>query len=331
MAIGIFGVGGEAVARYGLGLGTPPLFIADSELEYQLKPNQDLFRFGNRFVVNQLGMRSEPFPQNKPDPSELRVMVFGDSVINGGTATSHEQLATEILRKRLAAVTGRKVVVGNISAGSWGPGNYLAYANRHGFFDADFIAVVLSTHDADDIRRFKGLDAVSQPTETPFSALWEGVTRYGWPRLHHFGTSALRTRPTTTASTTTPKGTALPNLMELIRLAGDRTVTVFHFPTYAEAEHGFDPTGVKLIRHATESSGGAYIPLSSVDPIDDTWKSLYRDALHPNVAGQVWLAERLLQSILLGANEGRDEALSVHIRGTILNNGREAIPRAGAR
>jgi len=45
-------VGGEAVARYGLGLGDPPLSMAHTDIEYVFRPNQECLRFGNRVAYN---------------------------------------------------------------------------------------------------------------------------------------------------------------------------------------------------------------------------------------------------------------------------------------
>ena len=119
-------VSGEIFARYYLGLGTPPLSITHQKIEYMFKPNQDVKRFGNHIIINQYGMRTAPFAVHKAD-GEFRIMVFGDSVLNGGNQTDHAALATTILHEKLS-VAKQRVVVGNISAGSWGPGNWLAYA-----------------------------------------------------------------------------------------------------------------------------------------------------------------------------------------------------------
>src|SRR5437762_1643345 len=45
-------VTGEIVARYGLGLGDPPLSVADPQIEYLFKPNQTCRRFGHRIHYN---------------------------------------------------------------------------------------------------------------------------------------------------------------------------------------------------------------------------------------------------------------------------------------
>jgi len=168
---------GEIFARYYLGLGTPPLSISDPKIEYMFKPNQDIYRFGNHFITNEYGMRSEPFAKKKSS-NELRLMVFGDSVVNGGNLTDHAKLATSILKEKLTKILDKNIVVGNISAGSWGPGNWLAYAKEYGFFDADIIILVISSHDYIDNPTFQPLDKNTHPTKQPVSALLEGIERY---------------------------------------------------------------------------------------------------------------------------------------------------------
>lgn len=91
--------GGEVVCRKVLGLGDPPLYIADSEIEYLLKPNQNLMRFGNEIIVNSWGMRSPEMSSKKNNADELRVLVIGDSVVNGGSQIAQAQLSTSLLQK----------------------------------------------------------------------------------------------------------------------------------------------------------------------------------------------------------------------------------------
>ena len=57
---------GELTARHRLGLGTPPLYVADTLTEYRLKPNQNLRRFGNRIEVNAFSMRAAPSSPTRP-------------------------------------------------------------------------------------------------------------------------------------------------------------------------------------------------------------------------------------------------------------------------
>src|SRR5580658_4659029 len=77
-------ISAEVVCRYAIGLGDPPLYVADSKMEYLLQPSKTYFRFHKRFAVNRYGMRADDFPPQKSNPSEFRVLVIGDSVIYGG-------------------------------------------------------------------------------------------------------------------------------------------------------------------------------------------------------------------------------------------------------
>ncbi len=98
--IGGLTLSGELFCRYILGLGTPPLSIAHPTIEYMFKPNQNLKRFDNHILINQYGMRSENISSQK-DFEEYRIIVFGDSVVNGGNLTTHENLATTIIQNQL--------------------------------------------------------------------------------------------------------------------------------------------------------------------------------------------------------------------------------------
>ena len=57
-AVCLLAVGGEWFARSVLGLGDPPLSITHPRIEYLYAPNQDVQRFGKRFLVNDYSMRS---------------------------------------------------------------------------------------------------------------------------------------------------------------------------------------------------------------------------------------------------------------------------------
>lgn len=167
----------ELLARFYLGLGTPPLYMQHSKIEYMLKPNQSVKRFGNRIEVNEYGMRSSSFATAKPE-DEFRILVFGDSVINGGNLTDQDKLATSVLQNKLTRLTNKNITVLNVSAGSWGPGNWLAYSQEFGFFGADLVIVVTSSHDYIDNPTYQPLNENTHPTKTPAFALFEGVNRY---------------------------------------------------------------------------------------------------------------------------------------------------------
>ncbi len=141
----------ELIARYVFGFGDPPVYVRDAAMEYLAEPSRSYRRFGQRISFNQWSMRSDEFSKTKKSDDELRVLVLGDSIINGGAHVDQSELVTHLLQMRLAKQTGRPVVVGNISAPSWGVPNMLAYIQRFGTFDADLAIVVLNAFDVWDV------------------------------------------------------------------------------------------------------------------------------------------------------------------------------------
>lgn len=136
----------EVVLRVKYGFCTAPLYVADSDFEYIYAPNQELSRFGNIIRTNELSMRSDPVSA----ADSTVVLLIGDSVINGGSLTDQDSLASTKLEKRLSITLGKPVRVLNIAAGSWGPDNIAAYLKKYGMFNADLICLVTSSHDAHD-------------------------------------------------------------------------------------------------------------------------------------------------------------------------------------
>ena len=290
---------GEIFARYFLGLGTPPLSISDPRIEYMFKPNQDVYRFGNHFITNQYGMRSEPFAKKKSS-NELRIMVFGDSVVNGGNLTDHAKLATSILKEKLSKILDKNIVVGNISAGSWGPGNWLAYAKEYGFFDADIIILVISSHDYIDNPTFQPLDKNTHPTKQPVSALLEGIERYLPRYFPQIPTKNIATENHQYVPEETEVQKGLGDLKNFLELAKNNSNNVFVFQHYekSEIEGGYPQIGNKLIKETCNQLG--IIPISLEHYFRRSIKNRvnpYRDNIHPNKIGQKLIAEAILAKI----------------------------------
>ena len=176
---------GETVARFILGLGDPPLSIEDSEIEYIFAPNQDCRRFGNRIVYNNYSLRNIENVDTNEVFQGTRVLMMGDSVLNGGSMTDHEKLATSLAQKSLQEKYMENFQVLHCSAGSWGPGNYAAYVKKHSDFNANSIGFVLSAHDVWDVPDFRQCvgTSASYPDKKPISACSEGIFRYFVPRV----------------------------------------------------------------------------------------------------------------------------------------------------
>lgn len=145
-------VGLEIILRVAFGLGNPVLVQADSYTGYRFKPNQNLLRLGKKIQYNQYSQRSEPITLKK-SPQELRILMIGDSVLNGGNPTDQSQTITELFEVELFA-SGYPAEVLNASAGSWGIGNALGYLRKFSTFNADAVILQIGTHD------------LTQPTST---------------------------------------------------------------------------------------------------------------------------------------------------------------------
>ncbi len=87
----------EIFLRKALGLGSMVLFQEDIAIEYIPAPNQHSVRFGNKVAYNEFSMRSLPIDAD----DRCIVLGFGDSVLNGGTLTDQDSIATTIVEKQL--------------------------------------------------------------------------------------------------------------------------------------------------------------------------------------------------------------------------------------
>lgn len=296
-------VGSEIFARLGLGLGDPPLMMTDPEIEYLAQPSKSYTRFGNRIAYNQWSMRSDEFPARKTQPDELRVMVLGDSVVNGGAQSDQANIATEIIRRSLTDSLGSRVVVGNIAAGSWGPANLLAYVKRFGLFEADVVVIVTSSHDAMDVPTFEPL-GLDMPQRKPVLALQEATQRYlprylpGWMG----GRKSLAgevSQPVDEATRQANQAAALAALRELLAVSkqsGARVLLVQHWEQ-SELKNG-PQSGHEAIAQLAAEAGVSRIDLGpAFADASKRGETVYRDYIHPNDAGQRIIAQSILEWI----------------------------------
>lgn len=293
---------GELFARFYLGLGTPTLSIVHPLIEYMFKPNQDVRRFGNRVLINSYGMRSHEFSENKQDSKDQRILVFGDSVVNGGSLTDQNEIATTIIETKLNKLLGTPVVVGNISAGSWGPGNWLAYAKTYGFFDADIVIIVMSSHDTEDNPTFSPLNPITHPTERPWSALMEGFTRYLPRYLPKNLVKSQNRTPVVEDMNPDPEAVkrGLSDLRELLQLAMRETqnVSVVLWPERLELAVGHPKSGwAQVVGLCNKLDVPCLTLWSAVKEALTAGIDPYRDNIHPNSSGQQIIAKVLLNHL----------------------------------
>lgn len=173
-------ISAELLLRSYFGFCDTVLMEEDPDYEYIAQPNQYRFRFRNNIYYNKESMRN-----NEIDNTAVKVLVFGDSVINGGSLTDQDSLATTILSDTLSKYYNKKIQFLNISAGSWGPDNCYAYLQKHGDFNARHIFLFVNSHDAYDNMNFEKIVGVNEsfPDQQYRSALYELFDRYLLPRL----------------------------------------------------------------------------------------------------------------------------------------------------
>ncbi|MCB0192829.1 MAG: SGNH/GDSL hydrolase family protein [Anaerolineae bacterium] len=297
VTIAVLTLAAELSAREFLGLGTPPLSVKHPTIEYMFKPNQDIYRFGNHVFINQYGMRSENFPKTKVSPAELRIMVFGDSIVNGGNLTDQQELATTQLEVNLKEKLNKPVLVGNISAGSWGPDNWLAYAQEYGLFEADIIFLVISSHDYADNATFAELNPNTHPTTPPFSALGEAFTRYLPRYLPSFpAAKAHSVKHTTPNPLAVNHGLdALQTFLVLAKSTGAKVYVIQHWTepelTVEKAEPGYYM--IRDLCHKLDIP--TYSTFSHYQQAMAKGSQLYYDYIHINQNGQAILEDMMLE------------------------------------
>ena len=269
----------EAAARLLIGL--PVLYRNDPVYEYRLRPDQDHRRFGRRILVNGAGLRSGEIAP-LPAPGAVRLLVLGDSVVNGGAETGHGDLATTRLDGQ--DLDGRRLEVLNLAAGSWGPGNLRAMLETFGSFGADGLILVLSGHDLADDRRYGPRDPVVHPETMPPSILWNSLRRYLWPLLWP-GPAA----PPAPLPAPQP-GEARESLVALLSgtIAGPAgplpRCVVLH-----RTRDGRDDPGLAAIADLARQAGVPVVADAGfLDPA-----TAFRDAIHLTAAGQRQLAGAL--------------------------------------
>ncbi|MBY4895439.1 SGNH/GDSL hydrolase family protein [Cupriavidus sp. AU9028] len=292
LVLGVAAVlGTEVFARAALGLGDPPLYQADPEIEYLLQPNQNVRRFGHLYHVNQYSMRSADFPA-APQAGERRVLVFGDSVVNGGARVDQTRLATEQVRNRLGGAGG-PATVGNVAAFSWGPGNWLAYARRHGFFGADTVIVVVNAADYGDVPTFAPLDPDTHPSRRPISALVEGATRY-LPEFLGLDSAAPLPPPAVREQDREASLRDFDELLAMAQAAGVKVRLVQHFQRH-ELDAPETPAGLQAFARLCEQR---QIPVVSLRDAEARSRDIaYLDEIHLTEAGQDILAEGLMTAL----------------------------------
>lgn len=289
----------EISLRLAFGLGTPVLVQTDPQTGYRFKPNQNIIRFGKKVQYNQYSQRSEPITPQKP-PGKLRILMIGDSVLNGGNPTDQSQTITELFEAKL----GEKAEILNASAGSWGIGNQLGYLREFGTFNADAVILQIGTHDLTQPTSNSAGIAFhpAYPTHPPLLAIQDAWTRYLWPTLAgKLGLGSSGADFSASPTSTNPDKQFKQNMevfKETVKLVKSKKIPVFVL---------FTPNRDDLLpKHNVPKYKSEFLRLLltlQVPMIDshEAWSTLppttvetyFRDYVHLSVAGNGAIADLL--------------------------------------
>ncbi len=294
----------ELILRLAFGFGSPVLFQADSYTGYRFQPNQQRVRFGKRINYNQYSQRSETITPTKT-PGVLRILMIGDSVLNGGSPIDQTQTITELLEAKIAAV-GHSVEVLNASSGSWGIGNALGYLRQFGTFNSDGVILEIGTNDlTQPTSTRQRLDREpGYPSRAPLLAIEEVVSRYLWPQIAGrlgFSTATPGEIPTAVD----PARQAALNRQDLtttLKLIRDQGIPVFvvFVPALRNLIPVFNQPDYKaeLLQLLQASQVVAIDTQAAWANLPSTTMSTYfRDDNHPTVVGNQAIVAELFQQL----------------------------------
>tara|TARA_B100000886_G_scaffold219394_1_gene152327 strand:- start:332 stop:1318 length:987 start_codon:yes stop_codon:yes gene_type:complete len=300
----------ELFSKFYLGLGDPPLTRTHETIEYEFLPNQKVKRFRKKNLIktNSFGMRSENFSEDK---SKLRIIIYGDSVVWGGSLIDQKDLSTEILKKLLNKKSNM-FEVGNVSAGSWGPGNWLAHIKDRGIYSADLVILVISSHDWNDNPEYKPLNKRISPIKKPISASSELINRYTIPKLLKVFDSVSKAFYTTNNIETNIsnesedseqiKNKGLLDLEEFIDATKSKgaELAILQYWDKEEFESKKPKIGNKLIKNILQNKKIIHIQTNDKFKLcSENSELLYIDSIHPSKFGQHCLGDALYEIIKL--------------------------------
>jgi lysophospholipase L1-like esterase len=293
----------ELILRWGFGFRNPVLIMADPETGYRFQPNQAVTRFGHPIAYNDYSQRSDPVQQPKP-PETLRILMTGDSVLNGGTVMGQDQIISEQLETQLQSA-GVKAEVLNASAGSWGIGNQWGYLQQFGVFDSDLLIVQIGSHDL--FQPTSGGDRVgvdvNYPDRKPRLALQEAWQRYAYPAIaKRWGLPLSYEIPPTTTDLTTQWEQNRAMLGEIIAWSRSQNIPLWVL---------FTPNRIELLPEPLPPLYKAeffrYLYAENIPVLDlhlawqlvppSTVATYYRDSVHLTPAGNEAIATLITQTL----------------------------------
>lgn len=284
----------EAILRFVLGLGNPPIYRADKEIGYLLAPDQKTRRSRNRIEINQYSMRSEPISAF-PAAGTTRVLLLGDSIANGAWWTDQSRTIPALIRERLSRSLSSPVESLNASANSWGPRNQLAYVQRFGIFESRMVVLLLNTDDLFSTAPSSAVvgNDINYPDRSPGFALIELYDRYlkRYPPLPPVREKGDRVKAN------------LETVEKIQAIATEKGASFLLAitPLIRESRKESREHEIKARQRLAEFAGERSIAFLDFLPIFQEVapvESLYRDNIHLSPAGNDLVSDRLAEAIL---------------------------------
>lgn len=285
-------VAGELALRL-MGFGTPLVYQASrdalNEGQYELAPDQTSVRFGNRSRINDLGTRGAD-AEARPAPGIFRVLVIGDSVVNGGAMVDDSE-TFPVLLEGLLRQSGCKAEVLNASAGGWSVFNEAGWLRTHGNLGSDLVVQVLNGADLSQMPGGNPLGRnPSFPEHRPILAIGEVFDRYLAPRI--WGSGEVGDRGVDTAGISESGSRMILNAINGVAVSqkesgADFALLFWDAPTAGTSPSNAEDTLRTLARKAD-------VPLWVLHPMaEPNSQELLRDAIHPSKLGNRWIANNL--------------------------------------
>lgn len=284
----------EIILRYVFGFCDAVLYQSSPAYEYIAQPNQHRYRFFSHIDYNYYSQRSE-----EPDSTKTIVLGLGDSVIFGGTMLDQDSIATTLFSKE----TGMQML--NISSGSWGPDNCVAYLKEKGTFGAKAMVLVCSSHDAFDVMSHIPVVGIypNYPDKQYKLAIWEVIDRYLMPRIKVYfrGKQLLDPDAQVVEKVKSDEGVANkalnfdPGFDQLLQISKEKHIPFFIYlhPEVGEVmSRKYKEGGLMIMEWAKTHH------IKLIDGLNEgVTVDMYRDVIHLNEKGQRNLANSLKKMI----------------------------------
>lgn len=282
-----------------VGFGSPLLYRASLDPEgkgqYEPVPDQRVVRLGKETRINKLGTRG---PDVKPTPPKgvFRILILGDSVTNGGTQVNDDETYPARMESRLRAVGCNSEVL-NASAGGWSIFNEAGWLRVHGLKGAQLLLLSINIGDLYQMPERSVLEYnVSFPTQRPAFAIQEVIVRYLLPALNN-GSGSIDPGAKMTAAGPLGERRVLAEIDQMRQFAHDHeiemAIVVWNMPISDDPV--LSARGKRLVEFGRQA-GVPVLMLPQLSPAER--QLLMRDDIHPNGAGNRWIADRVTPHIL---------------------------------